>query len=147
ETELGEIEIEASRMLAERLLSRASGGPGYLLLNPCSFARRVIVNLPRPPAEIEAGGPLKTYQIDEDGARAIVDVPALGFAWLPVGDSAVSPPSRMRLADAHVVRNEYFEAEIDPHTGGLRGLRDHQTRVNRIGQQLVFNPGGQMRAR
>jgi hypothetical protein len=29
----------------------------------------------------------------------------------------------------------------------LRGLRDHQTRVNRIGQQLVFNPGSQMRAR
>jgi hypothetical protein len=147
ETELGEIETETSRMLAERLLSRASGGPGYLVLNPCSFPRRVIIDLPRPPGAITPGGPLKTYQVDADGTRAVIDVPALGFAWLPAGDSAVSPPSRMRLADARSVRNEYFEAEIDPHTGGLRGLRDHQTRVNRIGQQLVFNPGSQMRAR
>src|SRR5262249_9701560 len=57
------------------------------------------------------------------------------------------PPARMRLADAQHVRNEFFEAEIDPATGGLRGLRDQRTRVNRIGQQLVFHPGSTMRAR
>jgi hypothetical protein len=39
------------------------------------------------------------------------------------------------------VRNEFFEAEVDPATGGLRGTRDHKTRISRLGQQLVFNPG------
>jgi hypothetical protein len=47
----------------------------------------------------------------------------------------------MRLADERCVRNEYFEAEIDPATGGLRAIRDPRTRVNRLGQQIVFNPG------
>jgi hypothetical protein len=56
-------------------------------------------------------------------------------------------PTRARLADANHVRNEFFEAEIDPTTGGLRGLRDRRTGVNRLGQQLVFNPGSTMRAR
>jgi alpha-mannosidase len=54
--------------------------------------------------------------------------------------------TRMRLADARHVRNEFFEADIDPATGGLRGLWDHRTRMNRLGQQLVFNPGSTMQA-
>jgi hypothetical protein len=51
----------------------------------------------------------------------------------------------MRLADERCVRNEFFEAEIDPVTGGLKGIRDHKTRISRIGQQLVFNPGSSLR--
>src|SRR5439155_20456217 len=56
-----------------------------------------------------------------------------------------APAPRLRLADGNWVRNEFFEAEVDPTTGGLRALRDHRTRVNRIGQQLVYNPGSTMR--
>jgi len=51
----------------------------------------------------------------------------------------------MRLADEHAARNEFFEAEVDPQTGGLRAIRDPRTRVSRLGQQLVFNPGATMR--
>jgi hypothetical protein len=53
----------------------------------------------------------------------------------------------MRLADKTAVRNEFFEAEIDPNTGGLRALRDPRTRTNRLGQQLVFNPGSSIRVK
>jgi hypothetical protein len=53
----------------------------------------------------------------------------------------------MRLADERTVRNEFFEAEVDLQTGGLRSIRDQRTRVPRLGQQLVFNPGSTMRAR
>ena len=53
----------------------------------------------------------------------------------------------MRLADNKTVRNEFFEAEVDLNTGGLRALRDHRTGTNRIGQQLVFNPGSTMHAK
>ena len=73
----------------------------------------------------------------------MVEVPALGFAWFPrEGPPGPPPPAgRMRLADDRCVRNEYFEAEVDPATGGLRAIRDHRTRANRVGQQVVFNPG------
>jgi hypothetical protein len=53
----------------------------------------------------------------------------------------------MKLADDRCVRNEFFEAEIDPATGGLRAFRDQRGRTNRLGQQLVYNPGSSMRAR
>jgi alpha-mannosidase len=149
--ELEKIEKEAAETLAERVLARAiDNRPGYLLLNPCSFVRRVALELegmqgdpPRP------AGPLKACQVEAGTGRLVVEVPALGFAWVPrnatPGDA--SAPGRMRLADARSVRNEFFEAEIDPVTGGLRALRDHRTRANRLGQQLVFNPGSSMRAR
>jgi hypothetical protein len=93
-------------------------------------------------------GPLKACQIDGDKTRLVVEVPALGFAWVPRVAPSGTPPSagRMRLADERHVRNEFLEAEIDPATGGLRGLWDHRTRANRLGQQLVYHPGSKMRA-
>jgi hypothetical protein len=139
---------EAAQGLAERLLARAPANPGYLVLNPCSFARRVPLELEGAVSPLPVGGPLKACQIDTDKTRLVIEVPALGFAWIPRAGPVGTPPmtARMRLADAHHVRNEFFEAEIDPATGGLRGFCDYRTRVNRIGQQLVYNPGSRMRA-
>jgi hypothetical protein len=78
----------------------------------------------------------------------VVEVPALGFAWVPrTAAPGPPPPARMRLADQRCVRNEFFEAEVDPATGGLRALRDHRNRISRLGQQLVWNPGSTMRVR
>jgi alpha-mannosidase len=148
--DLEKIEQEAGVALAARLLVRAQNPtPGYLLLNPCSFARRAALELEGFAGPLPLGGPVKACQVDDDRGRLVVEVPALGFAWIPrSGDpNATAPVARMRLADANHVRNEFFEAEIDPATGGLRAYRDHRTRVNRLGQQLVFNPGSTMKAR
>ena len=38
------------------------------------------------------------------------------------------------------MRNEFFEAEIDPATGGLRAFRDPRTRVNRLGHATGVQP-------
>jgi hypothetical protein len=147
---LGEIEQEIGAALADRLLSRATGQqPGYLILNPCSFTRRVALELEGVTTPLPVLDPVKACQLDGNTLRAVVEVPALGFAWIPREGpkGTLHPAMRMRLADdrAHV-RNEFFEAEIDPATGGLRGIRDTRTNVNRLAQRLVFNPGSTMRA-
>jgi hypothetical protein len=148
EPELAEVQKAAAEALAGRLLARVPAGtPGYLALNPCSFARRLALELNDIPGPLPVGGPVKAFQLDGGTARLVVEVPALGFAWFPrAGPPGAAPPAtRIRLADERVVRNEFFEAEVDPATGGLRGLRDHRTRVNRLGQQLVYNPGSTVR--
>jgi hypothetical protein len=139
----------AAQALAARLTARGSeNNPGFLLLNPCSFARRVAVDLPGVTAPLPTGGPLKACQVDEGGARVVVEVPALGFAWVPRHAHGAAPAtSRIRLADDRAVRNEFFEAEVDLQTGGLKAIKDQRTRVGRLGQQLVYNPGSVMRAR
>jgi hypothetical protein len=52
----------------------------------------------------------------------------------------------MKLADKTGLRNEFFAVEIDQATGGLRGIQDHRSNVNRLSQQLVYNPGSVMKA-
>lgn len=143
-----DLQQHAATALAGRLVARGpADAPGYLLLNPCGFPRRVAVELPGLAAPLPAGGPVKACQLDGAVDRAVVEVPPLGFTWLPRNPPSSTPmTARMRLADERAVRNEFFEAEIDPHTGGLRGIRDQRQRIGRVGQQLVFNPGSSMRA-
>jgi alpha-mannosidase len=144
--DLESAQARVAEALAQRLVSRGAGRPGYLVLNPCSFKRRVALDLGGVTALPPLGGPLKAAQLDGDTARVVVEVPALGFAWLPQnGEPGSAPTRRMRLADERCVRNEFLEAEVDPQTGGLRAIRDPRTRVGRLAQQLVFNPGSSMR--
>lgn len=149
---LEEIETTITRSLADRLQSRAQADrPGYLLLNPCPFARRVALELEggRWPLPIE--GPVKACQLEGSNLRVVAEVPAFGFAWIgregPPGTAAMA--SRIKLGDPklHTIRNEFFEVEVDTITGGLKAIRDLKTRINRLGQQLVFNPGSRMVAR
>jgi hypothetical protein len=148
--ELNDLLKKVGEALAGRLVARGpENRPGFLVLNPCSFKRRVLAELPGVSAPLPLGGPLKACQVENNTAHAVVEVPALGFAWLPAtpAPGTAVAPGRMRLADDRCVRNEFFEAEVDPQTGGLRSIRDHKTRIGRIGQQLVFNPGSTMRAK
>lgn len=141
--DLGVVQQKAGEALAGLLLGRADNRtPGLMVLNPCSFARRVVLDVDDVQGGIPVEGPVKACQIEGNKASLVVEVPALGFAWLPrSGPVSPPPPARMKLADERCVRNEFFEAEVDPQTGGLRAIRDHRTRINRLGQQIVYNPG------
>jgi hypothetical protein len=146
---LDALEPRLAGWLADRLLARSrERRPGYLLLNPCAFARRVPLELPGFAGPIPIEGPVKAAQFDGDLARLVVEVPALGFTWFPRESPAGTPPPkmRMRMAGETTVRNEFLEADVDPATGGLRALRDPRGRASRLAQQLVFQPGSHMRA-
>jgi len=149
EKDLNAVQEQITAALGARLLSHAKDErPGYLVLNPCSYTRRVGLELDDIKTPLAIEGPVKACQIDGDKARLVVEVPPLGFAWFPKAGPAGTPPmkEKMKLADQRGVRNEFFDAEIDPKTGGLQALRDHKLRINRLGQILVFNPGSKMRA-
>ncbi len=149
---LTDMEKKTALALADRLQARAvDNEPGTMLLNPCAFARRVAVEIDGASRPLAVGGHVKACQLDGALLRAVVEVPALGFAWIPKeGPPGTQPMSpRLQMADPRgkTIRNEFFEAEVDPVTGGLKAIRDHKTRVNRLGQRLVFNPNSRMIAR
>ncbi len=147
-------ETRITTALAARLQARsADNQPGVMVLNPCGFARRAIVEWDGATRPIPVEGIVKACQLDGNHLRAIVEVPALGFAWLPrEGPPGTKPmASRMKLADAasNTLRNEFFEVEVDLLTGGLKAIRDKKTNINRLGQRLVFHPSadqGRMQA-
>lgn len=141
------LESEWAKRLADRIQARAADGqPGLLLFNPCSFTRRAALELDGFRGPIPVADPVKAAEFAGDTARLVVEVPPLGFAWVPRGGNAAPPKPRMKMADGLTVRNEFFEADVDSATGGLRSFRDLRTRATRFGQQLVFNPGSKMRA-
>lgn len=149
EKELGTIEQQILAAMADRLQARAtSEEPGYLIINPCTFARRVALEVDRPQFALPLEDPVKACQLDEDKMRLVVELPSLGFAWIPRSGPAgtPAPAMRMRLADDRHVRNEFFEAEIDPKTGGLFSIADRRNPFSRLAQRLVFNPGSNMKA-
>jgi hypothetical protein len=148
-TRLENLERQIATALTDRLLARAqTPTPGWMLLNPCGFTRRLALELESRGVPLPVQDPVKACQLDGDKLRAVVEVPPLGFAWIPQAGppGTPPPPQRMRLADERTVRNEFFEAEIDQATGGLRAIRDHKTLINRISQRLIFRPGSTMKA-
>ncbi len=139
-------EVDAARLKnaiarCASALPRGKGDavPGAMLFNPLSFTRRVLVELPQL-AELPATqAPVKAVEQIGGAARAIIEMPPLGFAW--IGPSASEPGrnwSGEPLASGQTLRNEHFEITIHPTTGGIQSLHDFRSRGNRLSQQLVF---------
>jgi hypothetical protein len=146
--ELAALESAFAKRLADRIQARAADGqPGVLIFNPCGFTRRAALELDGFRGAVPVADPIKAAEFDGTTARLVVEVPPLGYAWIPRQGNAPPPKPRLKLAEGLVVRNEFFEAEVDAATGGLRCLRDLKGRANRFGQQLVYNPGSTMAAR
>ena len=82
--------------------------------------------------------------------QLVVDVPPMGFVWIAPGSSkGKARRSTPNLADECILQNEFFEARIDPATGGLRAIHEYNLRNNRLSQQLAFrlgSPHGSRRA-
>ncbi|HEY2784421.1 MAG TPA: hypothetical protein VGJ05_05545, partial [Fimbriiglobus sp.] len=146
--QLESLEAQTAQRLADRILARSEPNrPGYLVLNPCGFPRRVALELDGSAGPIPVNGPVKASELDGATARVVVEVPGCGFAWIPRGGTAPAGKPRVKTGDGLTVRNEFLEADLDPQTGGLRSIRDLRTRVTRLGQLLAYNPGSTMTAR
>ena len=142
------LETHWAKKLADRIQGRsAEGQPGLMVFNPCGFTRRVALEIEGFRGAIPVADPVKAAEFSGTTARLVVEVPSLGFAWVPRAGNAAQPKARIKLAEGLTVRNEFIECDVDATTGGIRSFRDLRTRATRFGQQLVFNPGSKMIAR
>ena len=117
-----------------------TGRPGFLVVNPVGVARRVAVTLPDAALDLRPEGPLRAAQLTEDGVVAVIDVPAFGFAWVPRDTNFEASPAPAGTVSAKdkVLRNESMSVEIDPATGGIRGVKAVGEDTARLGQQLII---------
>jgi alpha-mannosidase len=135
---LGRAVIGASP--SSRSGSAGSPRPGYLVFNPINVARRVAVTLPDAALDLRPEGPLRAAQFTDEGVQAVVDLPALGFAWVP-GHTDLALPSAATSAlsaRGHTLKNESITIEVDSTTGGIRSLTGAGESGARLGQQLVI---------
>ena len=150
----------------ERLLDRAtarfsrslsadgrSAEEGCFLANPWSFGRRLCLEVPELARLPDVAGAVRAAG-ESGGKRSItVDLPPMGFAWVGPGTGASqdSEPAEAKrrsrktrlkpeppLAEENVLRNEFLQVTIDPHTGAIRGISDYRSRSARLAQQIAL---------
>jgi alpha-mannosidase len=133
-----------------------------LVSNPLSFSRRVHVDvscldcLPETTGAVLCAG-------DEAGRKSVVvEIPPLGFVCVAAGSGQTpakpvprrfgffhkAPPPPLPMAEVvaarggAVLRNEFFELAIDPHTGAVRSVFDFHCRAPRLAQQVAMRLPG-----
>ena len=144
--------LEGLDLAAAAWADALSGGrrnpPGCLILNPCSFVRRVGIELPVSATLPEANKPIYSADQTEERKVAVVDLPPAGFVWVG-GQTARSPAGTKKsllLVEDNTLRNEFFEVVINPTTGALAAMHEYQTRGNRLSQQVALRmPGPRQR--
>jgi alpha-mannosidase len=120
--------------------AKPGGRPGFLVINPAPIARRVSVLLPDAALDLRPEGPLRAAQFTDEGVWGTVELPALGFAWVPRDtnfEASPAPVGTLSVRD-RMLRNESIAVEIDSATGGIRGVKAAGEDTARLGQQLVI---------
>lgn len=137
------VDAAAARLAAD--LPRGGGAkqPGYLVFNPQSVVRRIGVEVGPLAAAPAIDKPVYAAEVAGDRTQLVVDVPPLGFVWVHAGGAAAkAKKSGPLLAEENLLRNEYFEAIVNPVTGALQSIHEYEVRGNRMSQQLSYREPG-----
>ena len=119
---------------------------GYLVLNPTCISRRSRAKTDEL-SQLPSDDTSFVIASDFANKSLVLDLPACGFAVIGGNHSQKNNrqpiPSRNKMIDDGTIKNEFFEVEVNPTTGGIRRVRKHQSRTNLLSQQLAvaIQPG------
>lgn len=129
------------RELAGLVMHGANPQAGWLVFNTLSFPRIALVELNEISSPPKISGAVKGVQWNPETKRGtvLVDLPSSGFVWIGADERGTLPPaSKVPMAEEGVLRNDFFEVVLSEETGGIRQIRLHNTRGNRLSQQLSY---------
>ena len=127
-------------------------GQGSMVLNPWSFPRQALVPWPEGQALPQPDGVVRAVGSVGDGPAVLVEVPAMGFAWIGPGEARSQEHSRPKrslfgwlggrkaeppMVEGDTLRNEFMEVRLNRVTGGIRTIRPY-TGGNALGQELAL---------
>ncbi|HAN96513.1 MAG TPA: hypothetical protein DCQ98_03345 [Planctomycetaceae bacterium] len=133
------LDTAASRTAAA--FGRSGKGRGWLVLNPTGSVRRTGIRLPLDAPLPAVTRPIYAADRAADGIDVVVDVPAMGYVWIPAEGKGSAPMSGPPLGEEFILRNEFFETTIDRASGGIRTYHHYDVRANRLSQQLAIRLG------
>lgn len=135
-----------SQAIARAIGAVPGAGPAAVVINPLSFVRRVQVTSSTPTELPAIERPVYAASSHASSLQAVVDPPAYGFVYLTPAKSSASAKKQLLLVEDNTLRNEFFEAVINPTTGALAALYEYSSRGNRLSQQLAFRiPGAKQK--
>lgn len=134
--------LESATKSWANCLTGKSGSAGVLVINPCSFVRRMGMETPDLNSLPVVEKPI--YAADSAGGltQVVVDVPPMGYVFIPKDGGGKRDSRPLLLAEDNTLRNEFFEAVINPTTGTLAAMHEYKARGNRMSQQLAMRMPG-----
>ncbi len=153
-------EADFAGAVGAQVVSQADPPTALLVNNPLGFSRRVCVDVSSLARLPEAIGAVLRAGEEKGRKSIVVEVPPMGFACVPAGSGqTAAKPARRRFSffrkastpppmaesvasRGAVLRNEFFELVIDPHTGALRSVFDFRSRGPRLAQQVAMRLPG-----
>jgi alpha-mannosidase len=126
---------------------------GCLVLNPWSFPRQALVPWPEGHPLPSPNGLIREIGSLESGPGVIVEVPAMGFAWVGPGspESQGQPRAKRGLfgflggrkteppmVERDTLRNEFMEVRLNRVTGSIRTVRSYSSGANALAQELAL---------
>jgi alpha-mannosidase len=145
DTELAEAERRAAENLAAALpRSKGAASPGILMINPLGFSRRSGTRADQLPHLPIAEKPVVAADEGNGAKHLVAETPPLGYTWVASGTAPPPKPRRAvpRMAEDTILRNEFFEALLNPVTGSLQSIHEYGARANRLSQQLALRMPG-----
>jgi len=148
-----DLAIDAAKETAAALTGKTptagGGSAGLLLLNTQAVSRRELVEVASLSALPAVEGAVSAVQ--ESGEQgpdmrrhAVVQVPAMGFAWISPAATPAAKPRRppKSIVLENSLNTDLFNLQVSPKTGGIQGVFATNVRGNRLSQQLAFRfPG------
>jgi hypothetical protein len=143
--QLDRLEEKTGTILLSALGGGTSRTPGYLVVNPSSFPRRLGIDLPERLTKPTIGETLRAYEDTPAGSALLVDVPGWSYVFIPLEGSAGPAGDRLEVvASGRRLKNTQIEVEIDKKSGGIRGIWSLRDGYSRLGQQLVHARDSEM---
>ena len=116
------------------------------IINTTSFTRRVeFTGPPGSPGTLKDNPPVVVCDCSESGSHWVLEIPPMGsvrVAHNSLGkkDLLKSDP---KIGEGLILRNEFFELQVDENSGGIRGVQRYAERSNLFSQQISMRiPGG-----
>lgn len=121
---------------------KSGGNTGLLVLNPNSYVRRMALETTELASPPLAEKPIYAADSSSGPMQVVVDVPPLGYVFIASDGRGKRDSKPLLLAEDNTLRNEFFEAVINPTTGTLAAMHDYKARGNRMSQQLALRMPG-----
>jgi alpha-mannosidase len=157
---LEEKTLAAQRTALQRFSRSVAGnggetGGGCLVANPSGMVRRIGVRSTQFSGIATEDKSVYAAAVSGDETQLVVDVPPMGYVWLPAAGETRQKPARRRAETVAIdtrdkdgviaLRNEFFEVLVNPRTGSLQSIHDYASRGNQFSQQLAYKLPGQRR--
>lgn len=145
--QLTTLQSEFSRQFLAAIPHESCTARGLLILNPLPFRRDVLVPWNSTWRLPESNSAIQALARSTDGPLLRIQLPPGGFLWLTESDEVHQRPPHPWLVTARrepplaeelILRNQHFTILLSDVTGGISSVIFHQSRVNRLSQQVSF---------